>query len=66
MIGNDTLMHAAPFDYANAPSVLEESAAVGKGVSKTPRFDPYAKALDAPSGLKKRRQPSGKSQTFHK
>jgi exosome complex exonuclease RRP6 len=59
-----------PFDYANADSVLHvkpdrhqpHGAAGVRG-----QFDPYAKALDGPQGLKKaRKEAAGKSFTFKK
>ncbi|KAL9107131.1 MAG: hypothetical protein Q9227_007911 [Pyrenula ochraceoflavens] len=64
------LPSAEPFDYANAPSILHKSPdAVRQGPKKddsSKRFSPYEKALNAPSGLKKTRQPAGRSHTFHK
>lgn len=62
-----------PLDYGNAPPVLETSnastvkAGDAKAGTKRPQpFDPYAKALDAPSGLKKAKKGNqGKSMTFH-
>jgi exosome complex exonuclease RRP6 len=53
-----------PFDYANAPSVLHakhERPKDGKGEG----VNPYAKSMDAPKGLpKKKKEIAGKSHTF--
>lgn len=58
-----------PLDYASAKPVLEGSKSQpndGKTGAKRPRpFDPYAKALDAPSGKKTKKESKGKSLTFH-
>ncbi|KAL9625583.1 MAG: hypothetical protein Q9160_000296 [Pyrenula sp. 1 TL-2023] len=61
-----------PFDYTKAEPVLEPKNGNGGDASKVggkrqrPPFDPYAKALDAPGGLKKAKKSNqGKSATFH-
>ena len=59
--------NAVPFDYASAPSVLHAKPAPeqrgGKGAKKP--FDPYAKALDTSTGVKReRKETAGKSFTF--
>ena len=59
-----------PFDYANADSVLR--AQPGKHLPEMVaavqgQFNPYAKALDGPQGLKRaRKEVAGKSFTFKK
>ncbi len=59
-----------PFDYANADSVLHpktdrHQANGSAGVQR--QFNPYAKALDGPQGLKRaRKETAGKSFTFRK
>ncbi|MCJ1307761.1 exosome nuclease subunit [Agyrium rufum] len=62
----------APFDYANAPSVLnarnnDPSRSKG-GAGKGPKaFNPYAKSLNAPKGLGRvQKEAVGKSFTFKK
>ena len=56
-----------PFDYVNAPSILH-----AKKVGKDQRggknaFDPYAKSLDTPKGMRKvQKEGGGKSFTFKK
>lgn len=55
-----------PFDYGAADSVLNAPSASAPGV-KAPKkaFNPYAKALEAPSGVRKqKREIAGKSVTF--
>ena len=58
-----------PYDYAKAESLL--TAKAGKQDNKSRRanrlFNPYAKALDTPTGLQRaRKEESGKSFTFKK
>jgi len=58
-----------PFDYNSAPSVLHANEVGKKGPKhpKPPVFDPYRKAMDAPSGVKQPVVPkAGKSHTFGK
>lgn len=56
------------FDYANAPSVLNakhELSESKQGKNRTPVINPYAKSMDAPKGLpKKKKDIQGKSVTF--
>lgn len=61
-----------PFDYTKARAMLEPENGNGGDASKVggkrqrPPFDPYAKALDAPGGLKRAKKGNqGKSATFH-
>jgi exosome complex exonuclease RRP6 len=62
----------APFDYANAPSVLhaqdEQQGKKGKKDRKQKKnrgFDPYAKSMDAPKGLPRaQREKAGRTATF--
>jgi exosome complex exonuclease RRP6 len=57
-----------PFDYGAADSVLHAPSASTPGV-KAPKkqFNPYAKALEAPSGVRnKKKEIAGKSVTFRK
>lgn len=58
-------LKAEPFDYAAAPSVLHsKSNKVDRAGVKQP-FDPYAKSLNAPKGMRKFKKDSGgKSFTF--
>ena len=63
-----------PFDYSTAPSVLnpkvEKERGKGKGKKGAKEggqsvFDPYAKSMDAPKGMRRmRKEIMGKSQTF--
>ncbi|KAJ5155987.1 hypothetical protein N7492_008790 [Penicillium capsulatum] len=58
---------SAPFDYGAADSVLNAPAASDLSVKPKKAFNPYAKALDAPSGVRKqKRDIPGKSLTFRK
>jgi len=68
---NLEMQEEQPFDYANAPSVLNaKTDAAGrkkkeKEKEKEKVFDPYKKALDAPKGLgRSRKETAGKSMTF--
>lgn len=66
--GSRAPANGAPvFDYETARSVLhanEDGLGRKKG-KQTPVFDPYKKAMDAPSGIKATYAPkAGKSQTF--
>lgn len=57
-----------PFDYGAAESVLHAPSTSAPG-AKAPKktFNPYAKALEAPSGVRKqKREIPGKSLTFRK
>ena len=55
----------APFDYSTAPSVLNaKPAKVDKAATK-PAFNPYAKLMNAPKGMRKaKKEIAGKSHTF--
>ncbi|KAJ5103696.1 hypothetical protein N7532_004225 [Penicillium argentinense] len=57
---------AVPFDYNAATSVLNAPSTAVPGASKpTKAFNPYAKALEAPSGVRKQKKEiPGKSLTF--
>ncbi|KAL1985139.1 hypothetical protein VTN96DRAFT_8268 [Rasamsonia emersonii] len=62
---------STPFDYSKAPSVLHapaESATGGLPMNKSKQpFNPYAKALDAPTGVRKaKKDTGGKNFTFTK
>ena len=56
------------FDYANASSVLNakyEASETRQGKNRAPVLNPYAKSMDAPKGLpKKKKDIQGKSVTF--
>jgi len=56
-----------PFDYGTADSVLNAPKAQSKVAPPRKQFNPYAKALDAPSGVRKQKKETpGKSLTFRK
>lgn len=57
-----------PFDYGAADSVLNAPSASAPGAKAPKRtFNPYAKALEAPSGVRKQKKEiPGKSLTFRK
>lgn len=56
---------STPFDYGAADSILHASSAQATKVQPKKPFNPYAKALDAPSGVRKqKRETGGKSLTF--
>lgn len=59
-----------PFDYANAESILHAKPARHQPNGTAPgpgQFNPYAKALDGPQGLKRiKKETAGKSFTFKK
>lgn len=56
-----------PFDYGAADSVLNAPPASAPSVQPKKAFNPYAKALEAPSGVRKeKRDTTGKSLTFRK
>ncbi|KAJ6020710.1 hypothetical protein N7540_006214 [Penicillium herquei] len=60
---------STPFDYGTADSVLNSSSAQAAEAQpkRKKTFDPYRKALEAPSGVRKlKRDESGKSMTFRK
>ncbi|KAJ5723210.1 hypothetical protein N7488_001245 [Penicillium malachiteum] len=60
---------STPFDYGAADSVLNSSSAQTSEAQpkRKKTFDPYKKALEAPSGVRKlKRDESGKSLTFRK
>ncbi|KAJ5094391.1 hypothetical protein N7456_010252 [Penicillium angulare] len=60
---------ATPFDYGAAESVLNSNPTQAPGRQSRPKkaFNPYAKALEAPSGVRKiKRDETGKSLTFRK
>ncbi|KAJ5095557.1 hypothetical protein NUU61_004913 [Penicillium alfredii] len=52
---------AAPFDYGTADSVLHAPSATSSTKPRKRPFNPYAKALDAPSGLGKTKRETGAS-----
>lgn len=53
------------FDYANAPSVLHAKRDNNDRTGPKKLFDPYAKSLDAPKGMRKsNKEIAGKSFTF--
>ncbi|KAI9044481.1 exosome nuclease subunit RRP6 [Aspergillus affinis] len=55
----------APFNYETADSVLHGQTTKGSGLPKKAPFNPYAKAMDAPSGARKqKRELPGKTFTF--
>ncbi|KAK1143068.1 exosome nuclease subunit [Aspergillus melleus] len=55
----------APFNYETADSVLHGQTTRGSGLPKKAPFNPYAKAMDAPSGARKqKREMPGKTFTF--
>ncbi|KAH8423926.1 exosome nuclease subunit RRP6 [Aspergillus melleus] len=54
-----------PFNYETADSVLHGQTTKGSGLPKKAPFNPYAKAMDAPSGARKqKREMPGKTFTF--
>lgn len=56
-----------PFDYGAADSILHAPTAQATKVQTKKPFNPYAKALDAPSGVRKQKKESGgKSLTFRR
>ena len=56
-----------PFDYGAADSVLHAPSTSAPAAQPKKAFNPYAKALDAPSGVRKqKRDTPGKSLTFRK
>ena len=63
-------IQAPPFDYANAESVLHikpEKRQANWVAASQQQFNPYAKALEGPQGLKRiRKESAGKSFTFKK
>ncbi|KAE8380011.1 ribonuclease H-like domain-containing protein [Aspergillus bertholletiae] len=61
----ETKEEAEPFDYEAAASVLHARPAQTATLQRKRPFNPYAKALEAPSGLRKqKRETPGKSFTF--
>ena len=55
------------FDYAKAPSVLHAKRDNSDRTGSKKSFDPYAKSLDAPKGMRKsQKEIAGKSFTFKK
>lgn len=62
----DQSLRTEPFDYANAESVLHPKRDFNDhGAPKKKVFDPYAKSMDAPKGMRKTtREVAGKSFTF--
>ncbi|KAK2808339.1 hypothetical protein FQN50_004724 [Emmonsiellopsis sp. PD_5] len=69
---NNDASSPAPFDYSTAESVLhakptDPNAAYPPGRRQKRQFDPYAKAMDAPKGMRKaQKEIEGKSYTFRK
>lgn len=64
---------STPFDYSTAPSVLHAKNAAAENndgprhKQKKKQFDPYAKALNAPSGMRKaKKEITGRTFTFNK
>lgn len=59
---------STPFDYTTADSILNKAPAAGPSTQQRKKpFNPYAKALEAPSGARKqKRNDAGKSLTFRK
>ncbi|KAF3386392.1 Exosome complex exonuclease rrp6 [Penicillium rolfsii] len=57
---------STPFDYTTADSILNVTPTAGPSVQQRKKpFNPYAKALEAPSGARKqKRNDAGKSLTF--
>ncbi|KAL2803374.1 ribonuclease H-like domain-containing protein [Aspergillus granulosus] len=54
-----------PFDYEQADSILNANPQPTSGLPSKRPFNPYAKALQAPSGVRKeKREIAGKSHTF--
>ncbi|KAL3466664.1 ribonuclease H-like domain-containing protein [Aspergillus heterothallicus] len=54
-----------PFDYEQADSVLNANPQPASGLPTKRAFNPYAKALQAPSGVRKeKREIAGRSHTF--
>jgi hypothetical protein len=65
--GSNSDADSAPFDYGAADSVLNAPKVKGKAAPPRRHFNPYAKAMDAPSGVRKeRKETPGKSLTFRK
>lgn len=63
--GSQSEADNAPFDYGAADSVLNAPSASAPSAKPRKTFNPYAKALDAPSGVRKqKRDIPGKSLTF--
>ena len=55
----------APFDYTNAPSMLQVAASPVVHNNSQKPVNPYVKSLEAPQGARKvQREKPGKSQTF--
>lgn len=53
------------FDYANAPSILHAKKGRKDHTGGKTSFDPYAKSLDTPKGMRKvQKESGGKSYTF--
>ena len=65
--GSNSEADSTPFDYGTADSVLNAPKARSKVAPPRKHFNPYAKALDAPSGVRKQKKETpGKSVTFRK
>ncbi|GKZ16688.1 exosome nuclease subunit [Aspergillus brasiliensis] len=55
----------APFNYESAASVFNANPKATSGLPSRRRYNPYAKVLDAPSGVRKqKRETAGKAFTF--
>lgn len=68
---NTATENMIPFDYANADSVLQAAPRPGndgRNLPRKPQFNPYAKSLNAPQGLRrvKKDMGGGRSLTFQK
>ena len=65
--GTEGQVESEAFDYANAPSVLHAKRDNNDRTGSKKSFDPYAKSLDAPKGMRKsKKEIAGKSFTFKK
>ncbi|KAJ5174683.1 uncharacterized protein N7482_000560 [Penicillium canariense] len=65
--GSQSEADSTPFDYGAAESILNVPVASAMRPQPKRTFNPYAKALEAPSGARKqKRDDAGKSMTFRK
>ena len=58
---------STPFDYNSAPSILHSDASKNSSSSvpmHKPKFNPYAKAMDAPGGMRKVKKDLGGGKSF--
>lgn len=63
-INNGEVDTEEAFDYANAPSMLHAKKGWKGQTGGMHSFDPYAKSLDTPKGMRKVQEGGGKSFTF--